>query len=63
MSGGAYCDSEYGVGGHFVGVPVVLGRNGVKKVIELELKESERKQFEKSLAHVKQLTAKVDKFL
>ena len=59
----AYCDSEYSVGGYFVGVPVVLGKNGVEKVIELDLNEPERSQFEKSLAHVKQLVAKVDKLL
>ena len=59
----AYCDSEYHAGGYFVGVPVILGKNGVEKVIELDLNESERAQFEKSLAHVKQLAAKVDKLL
>ena len=59
----AYCDSEYNVGGYFVGVPVILGRNGVEKVIELDLTGSERTQFESSLAHVKQLVAEVDKFL
>ena len=63
MSCCAYCDSEYGVGGFFVGVPVVLGKNGVEKVIELDLNESEQAEFEKSLAHVKQLAAKVDKLL
>jgi malate dehydrogenase len=59
----AYCDSEYGAGGHFVGVPGVLGKNGVEKVIELDLNESEQTQFQKSLTHVKQLAAKVDKLL
>jgi len=59
----AYCNREYGVGGHFVGVPVVLGKTGVEKIIELDLNESERAQFETSLAHVKQLAAKVDKLL
>ena len=59
----AYCNREYGVGGHFVGVPVVLGKTGVEKIIELDLNESERAQFEKSLAHVKQLAAKVDRLL
>ncbi len=59
----AYCDSEYNVGGYFVGVPAILGRNGVEKVIELDLTESERTQFENSLAHVKQLVTKVDEFL
>jgi malate dehydrogenase len=59
----AYCDSEYHAGGYFVGVPAILGKNGVEKVIELDLNESERAQFEKSLAHVKQLAAKVDKLM
>jgi len=59
----AYCDSEYDAGGYFVGVPVVLGESGVEKIIELDLNESEKAQFEKSLAHVKQLTAKVDNLL
>ena len=59
----AYCNREYGVGGYFVGVPVVLGKTGVERIIELDLNESERAQFEKSLAHVKQLAAKVDRLL
>jgi malate dehydrogenase len=59
----AYCDSEYNVGGYFVGVPSVLGAKGVEKVIELDLNDSERTQFQKSLEHVKQLVAKVDKLL
>src|SRR5438477_1526134 len=33
----AYCDRQYGVGGYFVGVPVILGAGGVERVIELEL--------------------------
>ena len=59
----AYCGREYGVGGCFVGVPTVLGKNGVEKIIELKLNESEQTQFEKSLAHVKELTVEVDKLL
>ena len=59
----AYCDSEYNAGGYFVGVPVILGKNGVEKVIELDLNSSEQEQFEKSLSHVKQLVTEVDKFL
>ena len=31
----AYCDKEYGVGGYYVGVPVVLGSGGVERIIEL----------------------------
>ena len=33
----AYCDKEYGVGGYYVGVPVVLGSGGVERIIELQL--------------------------
>jgi malate dehydrogenase len=53
----AYCDSEYGVGGYFVGVPCVLGKDGVEKVIEVPLDENERAMFQSSVAHVKQLVA------
>ena len=53
----AYCDSEYGVGGYFVGVPTMLGANGVEKVIEVELDETERAMFDTSVAHVKELAA------
>jgi malate dehydrogenase len=59
----AYCDSEYNAGGQFVGVPAVLGENGVEKVIELDLTENEKAQLDKSLDHVKELAAKVDKLL
>lgn len=59
----AYCQQEYSAGGYFVGVPVVLGKEGVEKVIELKLNTDERAQFDRSLEHVKQLAAKVDKLL
>jgi len=59
----AYCDSEYNAAGHFVGVPVILGKNGIERVIELDLNKSEQAQFERSLDHVKQLAEKVDKLL
>jgi malate dehydrogenase len=59
----AYCDREYQVGGYFVGVPVVLGKTGVERVVQLDLNESEQAQFAKSLAHVKELVAKVDNLL
>jgi len=59
----AYCRDEYNVGGFFVGVPVVVGKDGVEKIIELDLNELEKARFEKSLRHVKQLAAKIDKLL
>jgi malate dehydrogenase len=51
----AYCDKEYGIGGFFVGVPCVLGSGGVEKIIEIELDEAERKMFNTSVDHVKEL--------
>ncbi|MFH0980925.1 MAG: malate dehydrogenase [Planctomycetota bacterium] len=59
----AYCDKEYGVGGYFVGVPCVLGTNGVEKVIEVELVGEERKALDTSVSHVKELVALAEKFL
>jgi len=63
MSCCAYCEGEYGVGGTFVGVPVVLGAGGVEKIIELDLNQAEKALFAKSVAHVKQLAAKVDRLM
>jgi malate dehydrogenase len=54
-----YCDKEYGVGGYFVGVPCVLGTEGVERVIEVELDENERKMFQGSVDHVKELVRTV----
>ena len=59
----AYCNSEYNVGGYFVGVPVKLGRNGIEKVIELKLNDEEKAAFHKSVEHVKSLVATTEKFL
>ena len=59
----AFCEKEYGVGGYFVGVPCMLGRNGVEKVIEVELDAEERKALDESIAHVKELAGIADKFL
>jgi malate dehydrogenase len=51
----AYCDKQYGVGGFFVGVPVILGAGGVEKVIELKLSPEEQADFLKSVNAVKEL--------
>ncbi len=59
----AYCEREYDAGGFFVGVPAVLGAQGVERIVELELNETEKAQFRASLGHVKELTALVDKLL
>lgn len=51
----AYCNSEYGVGGYFVGVPCVLGKGGVERVIEIELDAQEKPLMDESISHVKDL--------
>ena len=55
----AYCDKEYGVGGYFVGVPCVLGTEGVERIIEIDLDDNERKMFQSSVDHVKELVRSV----
>ena len=57
----AYCDSEYGVGGYFVGVPCVLGANGVERVIEIDLDTAETALMDESISHVKDLVGTVQK--
>jgi malate dehydrogenase len=52
-------EGEYGVNGLFVGVPVVLGRSGVEKIIELELSETDKAAFAKSIAAVKKTADEV----
>lgn len=57
----AYCDHEYGVGGYYVGVPVILGANGVERIIELQLNESEKAAFQRSVQAVKDLVTAMEK--
>jgi malate dehydrogenase len=59
----AFCTKEYGIGGYFVGVPCMLGCNGVEKVIEVELNAEERASMDSSVAHVKEIVALAEKFL
>jgi len=53
----AYLDGEYGVKNLYVGVPVIIGKNGVEKVIEIPLNKDERKNFDLSIKAVKELFA------
>jgi malate dehydrogenase len=59
----AYCDEEYKIGGYFVGVPCVLGRDGVERVLEVELDSREKSMFAASVEHVKELCEATQKFL
>ncbi|MBI5328150.1 MAG: malate dehydrogenase [Deltaproteobacteria bacterium] len=51
----AYCNGEYGVNGIFIGVPVKLGSNGVEEIIEIELNEEEKAQFDNSVSAIRKL--------
>jgi malate dehydrogenase len=51
----AYCDKEYGVGGYYVGVPVILGSGGVERIIEVEMNAIERAGLQNSIDAVKGL--------
>jgi malate dehydrogenase len=53
----AWCDKEYGVGGYYVGVPVILGAGGVERIVELDLEPQERADFQKSIDAVKELVS------
>jgi len=54
----AWVDGAYGLDGIYVGVPVVLGANGVEKIVEIELNASEAAEFGKSVDSVRGLIAK-----
>jgi malate dehydrogenase len=54
------CEGEYGVDGLYVGVPCVLGANGVERVVEVELDEDDRKAFNASVEHVRSLVSQID---
>ena len=55
----AWLTGQYGIENQFVGVPVVLGRKGVEKVIELDLTADELQQLRASAAHVAESVAQL----
>ncbi len=59
----AYLSGEYGVKDIYAGVPVILGKNGVEKIVTLKLTDEEKNNFDKSINSVKELfeaAAKID---
>ena len=50
----AYLEGEYGISDLCIGVPVVLGSNGIEKIIELDLNEFERKIFDSGVTSVRE---------
>ena len=59
----AYLNGEYGVKGLYVGVPVIIGKKGVEKILELKLNANEKKQFNNSVKAVKTLTNLAQKLI
>jgi len=51
----AHLSGEYGVDGLYVGVPIVIGANGVERVVEIELDDAARENFQVSVDAVKEL--------
>jgi len=49
----AYLDGKYGFSDVYAGAPVVLGRNGVEKVLEIDLNDEEMEAYSTSIEHVK----------
>ena len=47
------CEGEYGIDGYFIGVPTVIGSNGVEKIIEFDLNDEEKSQLNQTLDAVK----------
>jgi malate dehydrogenase len=56
-----YLNGEFGVEGYFVGVPAILGENGVEGVLELSLNEEEQAAFDNSVNAVKNSVANLEK--
>ena len=59
----AWLQGEYGVQDCYVGVPVVLGKKGIERIIELKLNSNEKKQFDAALSKLKTMQKTVDVFL
>jgi len=57
----AYLNGEYGITGLFVGVPVVLGKDGIEKIWQLPLSDEELASLQSSAQHVKTLVESVNK--
>jgi len=54
-------DGEYGIDDCYLGVPVILGKNGIEKVLELDLNADEKQLLETSRGHVKEVMEVLDR--
>jgi len=59
----AQCNGEYGVDGLYVGVPTIIGKGGVEKILEVELSDKDKALLKISVEHVEELVSQVKKRL
>ena len=58
----AYVDGYYDLDGLYVGVPVIIGKNGVERIVEISFTSGEKDMFNNSVSAVKQLNEVASKF-
>ncbi len=58
----AYVDGQYNLNGLYVGVPVIIGKNGVERIVEISFTSEEKDMFNHSVSAVKQLNEVASKF-
>ena len=56
----AYLEGEYGVNGVCIGVPAILGKDGIERIIELKLNDEERNEFMKGVEAIKSAIASIE---
>jgi len=49
----ALCEGEFGIDGYFIGVPTVIGSNGIEKILDFKLLDNEKEELNKTLKAVK----------
>ena len=54
------CEGEFGIDGYFIGVPTVIGCNGVEKILEFSLNDNEKTELNKTLEAVKKTVAETE---
>jgi malate dehydrogenase len=59
----ALLEGEYGVSGYYFCVPVIIGAGGVEKIIDLHLNAADKKAFDESLNHVKDIVQAMNRVL
>ncbi|MHC5354311.1 malate dehydrogenase [Myroides sp. LJL115] len=58
-----FLEGEYGQNGLYIGVPCILGKNGIEGILELKLNQQEKQKFEQSAQMVSQTNKELDNFL